>query len=152
MRIFSRLHTKSYCAFCRSPRRVYAKKHVDLTNVLGAAMLSAGLAVALFGEFNPRSLLFFCLVVGLSELFVYLRWRLAIVCKLCGFDPVLYKRSPDAAAKRVRAFFEEQIQNPAFHLSKSPLLAIYRKQVATERKKMELRNRVGAAKLPMIEP
>lgn len=139
MKLFSRLFEHRYCAFCKSPRRVYAKKHIDLTNVLASSALSGVVSVAFYGQLDPRALLFFCLVTALGESFIYFRWRLSLVCRLCGFDPVVYKRSPAAAAARVRAFFEEQIANPKFQLSKSPLLELHRQQRIRERKNLERR-------------
>ncbi len=137
MRLFSRLFEHRYCAFCKSPRRVYGKKHVDLTNVLATAALSGLVSVAVYGRLDPRAIVIFCLVTVLGETFVYFRWRLALVCRLCGFDPVMYKRSPAAAAKRVREFFEQQIADPKFQLSKSPLLELHRRHQIRRRKNHE---------------
>jgi len=131
---------------------VYLKKHVDLTNVVAAMLLSAAVTLAYWGQVDPRGIMMFCLVMALSEFFVYLRWRVAVVCKMCGFDPVVYKRSPEQAALLVRKFFEEQSVNPRFHLSKSPLLELHRKQRARERKMMELRATFAAAKAPVVDP
>lgn len=139
MKLFSRLFERRYCAFCKSPRRVYAKKHIDLTNVLGAALLAGVVSLAVYGQVEPRALLFFCVVTGLGETFVFLRWRLSLVCRLCGFDPVVYKRSPAEAAARVRRFFENQIANPKFQLTKSPLLDLHRRMRVNERKVLERR-------------
>lgn len=163
MRLFSRLFQRRYCAFCKTPRRIYAKKHIDLTNVLGAALLSTLVSTAVYGELDPRGLTLFCLVIAFSELFIFFRWRIAVVCKMCGFDPVLYKRSPARAALRVREFFTEQVGNPRFQLSKSPLLELHRKQKVAERKSLErryaferkradLRSPIVAPKAPVVSP
>ncbi len=152
MRLISRLRDHRYCAFCKTPRRVYLKKHVDLTNVVAAMLLSAAVTLTYAGQVDPRGLVLFCVIIGVSELMVYLRWRIAVVCKMCGFDPVIYKRSPAAAAFRVREFFEQQVENPRFQLSKSPLLELHRQQRLRERKRMELRSAVVANKAPVIDP
>lgn len=152
MKLFSRLRDHRYCAFCKSPRRVYLKKHVDLTNVVAGMLLSAAATLAYWGEVDPRGIMMFCLIMGLSEFFVYLRWRVAVVCKLCGFDPVVYKRSPAKAAGLVREFFEQRIDNPSFQLSKSPLLELQRRQRAHERKLLELRSAVVPMKAPVVDP
>lgn len=149
--MISRLREHRYCAFCRSPRRVYVKKHVDLTNVVLAGVFSAFVTLAYWGEVDPRGLMMFCLITGISELMIYFRWRLGVVCKMCGFDPIVYKRSPDQAALRVRQFFEEQVGNPRFQLSKSPLLELHRRQRARERKLMELRSHVVRSKVPVVD-
>lgn len=150
--MFSRLREYRYCAFCRSRRRVYGKKHIGLTNVLGAGLFAGVITLAYWGEIDPRGIMLFCLITGISEMMVYFRWRLAIVCKMCGFDPVLYKRSPDQAALRVRQFFQEQSHNPQFQLSKSPLLELQRRQRARERKQMELRSTIERSKVPVVDP
>ena len=135
MKLFSRLFDHRFCAFCRAPRRMYLKKHIDLTNVLASGAMAGLLSVVVYGQLDPRALLLFSLLVVLGEAFVYLRWRAVLVCKLCGFDPLLYKKSPQAAAQRVRRFFEQQSQKPHFLLSKSPLLEVYRRQQRAERRR-----------------
>lgn len=149
--MISRLRDHRFCAFCRSPRRVYVKKHIDLTNVVMAGLFSALVTLSYWGQIDPRGLMLFCLITGISESMIYFRWRLAVVCKMCGFDPVLYKRSPEMAALRVRQFFEEQKINPSFHLSKSPLLELHRRHQANERKRMELRSHVVRSKVPVVD-
>lgn len=148
MRLISRLRDRRFCAFCKSPRRVYLKKHVDLTNVLASGLLTGAVTMAFWNDLDPRGLAIFGMLMLFSELLVYLRWRLAIVCRKCGFDPVLYKRSPEAAAARVREFFNTQMENPAFQLSSSPLLELYKKQRAIEKKKLKL----GVTSRAMVDP
>lgn len=152
MKLFSRLRDQRYCAFCKSPRRVYLKKHVDLTNVLAAMLLSAFVSLSVWGQADPRGLMIFCLLIGIGEMLVYMRWRLAVVCKMCGFDPVIYRRSPEKAALKVRHFFEEQVHNPKFQLSKSPLLEIYRRQQMNDRNRLRLRTSLGESKAPVVSP
>lgn len=152
MKLISRLRDYRYCAFCKSRRHVYLKKHIDLTNVVAAVLLSAAVTQAYWGQVDPRGLVLFCVVVGISEVMVYLRWRLAVVCKMCGFDPVVYKRSPSQAALRVREFFTQQVDNPRFQLSKSPLLDLHRRQRLQQRKRKEFRSSVVGFKAPMIDP
>ena len=82
-------------------------------------------------------LLIFCMFIAGAEVFVYMRWRMKLICHLCGFDPVLYKKSPELAAKRVNEFFKEQIKNPSFMLSQSPLLALQKRIHEAEMKALE---------------
>lgn len=135
---FSRPRKSCYCAFCKAPRRVYTKKHVGLTNVLLAVAFAMTSSFALWASLDPRSLLLCGFYLVGADIFIYLRWRLTIVCRMCGFDPVLYKRSPEKARKRVREFFDEQVQNPEFWLTKSPLLAIQKRIRENEKKALEL--------------
>ena len=150
MKLISRLRDRCYCAFCKSERRIYVKKHVDLTNVLGASLLSVTLSVAYYGQPDPRALMIFCLIIGLSEIFVYMRWRTAIVCRMCGFDPVIYKKSPLQASRQVREFFNAKVDDPSFQLSRSPLLELQKKQRVNERR--QHRHRALEAKMLTKSP
>lgn len=137
MKLISRLRGRCFCAFCKAERKVYVKKHVDLTNVVGAILLSTIVGQAYWGAPDPRALVLFCMTILLSEVFVYLRWRQSVICSLCGFDPVVYKRSPERAAKLVRDFYRERQENPDFYLTRSPLLERKRRELARERKLAE---------------
>lgn len=109
---FLRTTKKCYCAFCRSPRAVYAKKHVsaiDAGLALAAALL---LSLVLWQDFDPRAIVFFAVGLGLSEFFIIFRWRLSIACTHCGFDPVLYKKSREKAAVRVKAHLAKRREDP----------------------------------------
>lgn len=88
-----------------------------------------------------------------SDIFIYLRWRMTIVCRMCGFDPVLYKQSPEKAKERVKQFFKEQVENPEFWLTKSPLLHVQKRIRENEKRALELQvlaNRKKAA--PALAP
>lgn len=115
------------------------KKHVDLTNVLAAMVLSTTLTYGYWGQPDPRGLVMFCVFLVLAEVFVYSRWRNAISCKLCGFDPVIYKRSPEQASRRVRQFFEERANDPQFMLSRSPLVEVQRRRREKERREQQIK-------------
>ena len=153
MKLISRLRGRCFCAFCKAERKVYLKKHVDLTNVVGAVLLSTLVGQAYWGSPDPRALVLFCVTILLSEVFVYLRWRQSVVCSLCGFDPVVYKRSPERAAKLVRSFYEERQGNPDFYLTRSPLLERKRRELAKERKAAEYKaleiKKRGPEKVPL---
>jgi hypothetical protein len=93
---------RCYCAFCRSPRVVYKKKHVSLIDGF-LALVSALLASFIFWQdVDPRCVVLFAVGLGMTEMFIILRWRLSIACPHCGFDPVLYKKSAEKAALRVK--------------------------------------------------
>ena len=136
--MFSRRRTNSFCAFCKSPRRVYRKKHVGLTNVLAALILAAGLTEVLWGDADPRGLVLFSIFTFAAETFVYLRWRAALTCTLCGFDPLLYKTSPARASLRVREFYDRAESDPQFWLSKSPLVDLHRRARQDQRRRRQV--------------
>ena len=138
MQLFSRARHTSFCAFCKSPRRLYRRKHVGPTNVVSAIVIAAGLSMALWNEPDPRGLLFFSTYVIVAEVFIYLRWRAALTCRMCGFDPLVYKRSPAAASLAVREFFDRMGEDPQLMMSKSPLVEVHRRRREAERKRREI--------------
>lgn len=108
---------KRFCAYCGHHREVYTKKHVSFFDVLASAFFGL-LVVAVFKQqMDPRGFLLGAIGVGFSEVFIGLRYRLRLICGRCGFDPVLYRRDPNAAAQRVKQFREERMNNPILALA-----------------------------------
>lgn len=56
-----------------------------------------------------------CLLLG--ELLLHFRWRLALICRQCGFDPLVYKKNPELAAVKVKTFLEKRKTDPRFLLA-----------------------------------
>jgi hypothetical protein len=108
---------KCYCAFCRSPRKVYRKKNIHLVDILGSALGAGSVMFAIFQEFDPRVILIFIAFLALAEIFIQVRWRIAIVCKQCGFDPVLYVRDTQKAVLKVQMHLDRRKLDPASLLS-----------------------------------
>jgi hypothetical protein len=111
-----------YCAFCKSPRRVYTKKHVRVTDVLYAFALGILMSLFFWQELNFRLIPFSITVLGLMEIVVQLRWRMSLPCQKCGFDPLIYLKSPEKAAERVRFKFEKRLENPSILDKRLPLM------------------------------
>jgi hypothetical protein len=107
-----------YCAFCKSPRKVYTKRNINLFNIMAAALGSGILMFAIWQEFDPKVFLIFVGFLALAEVFVQIRWRLNIVCKFCGFDPALYLRDQAQAAEKVRLHLQKRKNDPASLLAK----------------------------------
>ncbi len=63
----------------------------------------------------------------MSELGVRMRRRSELICRKCGFDPVLYKKSPELAKLRVQEFFKKYIMDPDVPMIDSPLIELRRK-------------------------
>lgn len=51
-----------------------------------------------------------------------------MICDICGFDPVLYKRSPQRAADLVKIFLEKRKTDPQMLLKPYPKLATIKKR------------------------
>lgn len=152
MLIHFRLRGRRYCAFCKAPRKVYLKKNIDLTNVLLAGVFAVVVTFAAWGSLDPMAILVFCISLALAECFVHIRWRQNIICNLCGFDPVTYKRSPDAARAQVKKFFKEQVENPEFWLTKSPLLVVQKQIRENEKKALEHQIIMNRSKSSSLAP
>jgi hypothetical protein len=121
---------RCYCAFCRSERSVYRKKHVGAIDLFLSLSAAALLSFICWQDLDPRALIFFVLAVGLAELFIVFRRRLSITCTRCGFDPVLYRRNPKAAADRVKAYYKTRREDPMWLMSPPPKLPHLSKQRA----------------------
>ncbi len=113
---------KCFCAFCRSERVVYRKRHISLFDVFTSIIVSLLLSFIVWQDFDPRLVVFFAMSVAISELFVVFRWRFSIACPKCGFDPVLYRKKPELAALRVKAFYGERMEDPMSVFSPPPRL------------------------------
>ncbi len=107
-----------FCAFCKSPRRIYRKKNIGAVNLVAGALASVVVMFALWQQFDPRVLIVFVVCLAFSEVFIKVRWRLSIPCSQCGFDPVLYLRNPGAAAEKVKLRLDARKQDPHYLLSK----------------------------------
>lgn len=98
--------SEHFCAFCSSPMKLPAKKTVGIWQLLWASTVSFALTLLIWQEIDPKGILFLPMLIGLTEVFFVLRWRLAIVCRSCGFDPALYLKSSEKACDRVREHYE----------------------------------------------
>lgn len=107
-----------FCAFCKSERKIYRKRRSDATNIAWSAFGALVLMFALFQEFDPRVFLFFVAFLAVAEIFVQMRWRTSIVCRHCGFDPILYVKKPELAAQKVKIRLDERKNDPASLLSR----------------------------------
>src|ERR1044072_3689648 len=97
---------KRFCGFCRSERNVYVKKHVFIQDFIWAGAMAFLLMFILWQSFDPRAIVIFATLVGLTEVVVQIRSRMALSCPYCGFDPILYSRNKTAAAERVKEHLE----------------------------------------------
>ncbi|MDZ4661756.1 MAG: hypothetical protein SGJ18_09070 [Pseudomonadota bacterium] len=119
-RLYSSCETVCYCAFCREKRRVNLKKSISLVNVIQAAVLSYLGMMALWREFDARVFFIFAVVISLTEILLLVRWRFGVICPHCGFDPVLYLKSPEQVVTKVQAHLKRYDDNPKSSLTPSP--------------------------------
>ncbi|NUN06785.1 MAG: hypothetical protein HUU57_13605 [Bdellovibrio sp.] len=115
--LFRKRHN-CYCAFCKSPRRIYRKKNISFLNIIGSALAAVVFMFVLWQQYDPRAIIVFVVCLAISEVFVKIRWRLSVVCRQCGFDPVLYLKDPEAAALKVKDQLVVRQQDPKYLLSR----------------------------------
>lgn len=51
-----------------------------------------------------------------------MKYRLAMACPQCGFDPLLYLKSKNKACEQVRLHLEKRKNDPSVYLSSRPKL------------------------------
>lgn len=122
-----------FCAFCKRPRSVSLKKHLSWPDVLALGVLSLILTVVFWREANPKGILIFIMGAILTEMAINLRWRMGLVCAACGFDPLLYVKSPELASKKVRAYYDRKRSKPDFLLTSQSLIET-QKRIQTARR------------------
>jgi hypothetical protein len=110
--------TKCYCAFCKSERIVYKQRSVGVGAAIGALAGSLTVMLLIFHTFDPRFILYFIVFLLVAEIFIRIRWRISVVCKYCGFDPVLYLKDTQRAVERVKNKLSQRQQSPEFFLAK----------------------------------
>jgi hypothetical protein len=104
---------KCYCAFCKSQRRFYPKKNINLYDIAGAALGTGVTMYAVWQEFMPQAIMIFAFYLAVAECFVQLRWRITLVCRHCGFDPALYVRNSEKALEKVKSHLAHRQKDPA---------------------------------------
>lgn len=109
-----------FCAFCKVERKVYAHKHLAIFDMLGLVGLGIVITYTIFKTLDPRGLLFVGLLLVIGEAFSQVKWRTAMVCRNCGFDPVVYVRNPEQAGLKIKAFLEKRPESPE-HLLRPPI-------------------------------
>ena len=101
-----------YCAFCKTPRTVYAEKSVRARHLFWSFLLSSAVSFLIWRTWDPKSLLFFVVAVMGAEAFIKIRWRVHMVCRSCGFDPVIYVKNPKRAAELVSDYMDRRSNDP----------------------------------------
>ncbi len=71
-------------------------------------------------DFHIAGPMVFVVLASVAEATHRLRWRASIKCKHCGFDPLVYKQSPEEAAKTVKSFLDNRKKDPLYMLKPQP--------------------------------
>jgi hypothetical protein len=105
-----------YCAFCKNPRKVYRSKYLSLMAVVGLVGFSFLLSFLVWQEVDARGLAILGLLLLVGEAFHQVRWRQSMICSNCGFDPVLYLKSPEQAGLQIKEFVNYRADRPEYLL------------------------------------
>lgn len=98
------------------------RKGVGPLQIAAATLTSALLTLALWREPDPRGLVVFAFCLAAAEIAMQLRWRMSLLCPVCGFDPVVYLKDPAKAASQVKSHMETRRQDPASFFKPQPRL------------------------------
>lgn len=109
---------KTYCAFCRSERKIQDRRRAGLFHFFFSLLASMLLMYLIWQNFDPRAGVFFILFLVLSDVFVQARWRISVICQTCGFDPVLYSKNQHLAAQNVKEYLAVKKLKPENFLRK----------------------------------
>jgi hypothetical protein len=86
--------------------------------VFWSFLFSCAVSFFIWRTWDPKSLLFFVISMMGAEAFLKTRWRVHMACRNCGFDPVIYVKSPQKAAELVKDFLDRRAKDPAYLLKK----------------------------------
>lgn len=134
--------TNAYCAFCRTPRRIYNKKRSGFFEFATSAGIAIICSYVFYQSLEPQSVVFFILSLVTAEIFIQTRWRSSILCPVCGFDPVLYVKDPLKAAEKVKKHLGERKKRPESVLTRPLNLPVIDQDRAKEIERMSQSGRV----------
>lgn len=117
-----------YCAFCKNPRTIYAKKALSPFNYLQALGIGAITSFVFWREWNPKALVFVVMAMIVMEVSILFRRRGELPCPHCGFDPALYKMNREAACEQVKKHIEARKDDPDVWLARKPPIAVSRRK------------------------
>ena len=135
---------KRYCAFCKNLRTYYMKKDITLVDFVACGLVSLAIMTLVWQELNIKVFYFFGFVLIGAEVLVRLRWRMKMICHICGFDPILYKKDSKRAADKVKAFLVMRKTDTQMLLKPQPKLTPLKVKVA-------MAKAIPTAKIPSVK-
>lgn len=89
---------------------------MNFFGIISLVVLSYVLSFLIWGGSDVRGLVILALMLVVSEGFAQLRWRQSMICLNCGFDPIVYLRDPQMAAKKIQDFMKYRSEKPEYLL------------------------------------
>ena len=111
---------------------------MSLIDVFSLVLFGILLTYVVYKTLDPRGLFFIGILLVIGEAFAQMKWRTSMVCRNCGFDPVIYVRSPEQAGLKIRAFLDKRPESPA-HLLRPPVTLPVKKEKSTKGKNLSLK-------------
>jgi hypothetical protein len=105
---------------------VYTSKHLAIPAIIGLVVLSYVMTYAIWHQPDPRGLVIMASLLMIGETAAQLRWRQAIVCQHCGFDPVVYMKNPELAGQKIKQFIKLRAEKPEYLLKPALNLPVRR--------------------------
>lgn len=121
------------CPVCRAPRDAELKDHISFLAHVRIAFLVGALSLVfrLFGAAPWKAAVFYLPLWAVAEFFHWARMREAAKCRTCDFDPILYRKNPLEARRRVEAKLTQAVDGLKGQLaSRSPSARAALKQKA----------------------
>ncbi len=109
-----------FCAFCKTPRKVYKSKNLSVLAIVGLIGLSLVLSEVIWQSLDPRGLVILAIFLLVGELFSQAKWRQSMICQNCGFDLIMFKKSPEQAGLKIKEFLEQRAERPEYLLKRAP--------------------------------
>lgn len=106
--------------------------------ILGLIFFAIVCTYAVYRTLDPRGLFFVGVLLVMGEAFTQTKWRTSMVCRNCGFDPVLYVRNPEQAGLKIKAFLEKRAESPE-HLLRPPVVLPKKKTNSNTGKNLSLK-------------
>jgi hypothetical protein len=116
--LFKKSEINCYCAFCRTPRKIFRKKTLTTVNFIQALLISSFLTWLFWRKLEVKGLFIFIATLAVLEMSILWRSRLAVECPECGFDAYLYGRSKQAACEKVKAHLLNRQNDPDVWLAR----------------------------------
>lgn len=95
-------------------------KNVTLVEVSFCILGGLLISLIFWQKFDAKIFAVIAILIGLVEFLAQIKWRLAVVCTKCGFDPILYLKDKNKTALKIKNFLAKRKADPAILLSKNP--------------------------------
>lgn len=96
---------------------------MSVVDLIAIGLAASAVNYLIFQRVNETAIGITALFAIAFEIFKQLSWRASIICRQCGFDPILYRRNPELARSSVKTFLEKKANQPLAAFARyNPLL------------------------------